>query len=243
MVYNKAVKGVLFMKKIVCLVVAVMMLCISLASCERTQQIPLGFYQIDKAQEFSEYSSIGVTLGENGSCWVDFSMTGDSFSGTYDVKQNTLTLSLDTLFGEYISDTNIDIKYIFEISANGSLIFKEYKGDPIKYTYTITGEEMDFKPSLHFEKGSKYILQNEQNNPSFMAKVLEAYDFSILVEPLENEDERKSSDKISVDIPYRINQRGAEFKVNDVVTVVYDGVILETYPAQLGNVFDVKLLD
>ena len=102
---------------------------------------------------------------------------------------------------------------------------------------------MDFKPSLHFEKGSEYILQNEQNNPSFKAKVLEAYDFSILVEPLVNEDERKSSDKISVDIHYRINQRGAEFKVNDVVTVVYDGVILETYPAQLGNVFDVKLLD
>jgi len=230
------------MKKIA-LVIAVLMFCACFTSCESKEKFSLGFYQIDKAQEFNEYSTIGITLEEDGVCTVDFSMTGDCFSGTYAVKGKTLTLALDTLYGEYIDNTEIDLTYKFDILSDGKLVFKEYVGESIKYTYNITGEEMSLKESMHFEKGSRFILQNEENNPSFKAKVLEVYDFSILVEPLEDEKERKSSDKISIDLPYELIENDTKFAVDDIVSVVYNGQILETYPAQLGQIFDVLLLD
>ena len=227
------------MKK-VALFLSLLVMCLSLSSCQ-SEKIPLGFYQIDKAQEFNEYSTIGITLEENDFCTVNFSMTGDFFTGGYSVKGNALTLSLDILWGEYINNTDINLEYAFEISDDGSLVFKGHSGNEIKYIYNITGEELTLKETMHFEKGDKFVLQNADNNESFKAKVLEVYDFSIVVEPLKNEEERKSSNKINVDIPKQINHRGGEFNKDDIVTIVYNGEILETYPASLGQVFDIQL--
>lgn len=228
------------MKKLSLILFAVI-LCLSLVSCEKSK-IELGFYQIEKAQEFNEYSGIGVTLEENGICTVDFSMTGDRFVGDYSVKGNTLTLSLDELSGEYINNTDIDLEYSFEIKEN-TLIFKGYSGSEIKYTYNITGEEMILKRSMHFEKGDKFTLQNADNNESFKAKVLETYEYMLLVSPLEDEREANSSDKINVEIPQSVRESTRKFKQNDIITVVYNGEILETYPASLGQVFDIKLAE
>lgn len=228
------------MKKLSLILFAVI-LCLSLVSCKKNK-IELGFYQIEKAQEFNEYSGIGVTLEENGICTVDFSMTGDRFVGNYSVKGNTLTLSLDELSGEYINNTDIDLEYSFEIKEN-TLIFKGYSGSEIKYTYNITGEEMILKRSMHFEKGDKFTLQNADNNESFKAKVLETYEYMLLVSPLEDEREANSSDKINVDIPQSVRESTRKFKQNDIITIVYNGEILETYPASLGQVFDIKLAE
>lgn len=66
---------------------------------------------------------------------------------------------------------------------------------------------------------------------TFTATVLEINGESILVEPLEGENERRSGDKISFGIDTNI---GA--KVGSVVKVTYVGGVMESYPAQINAV-------
>ncbi len=80
-------------------------------------------------------------------------------------------------------------------------------------------------------------------NPNFNAKVLEIYDGSILVEPFEGENERKSADKIYVGTKNLSEGVLSKLKVGSEIRVVYNGVIQESYPASLNYVFAVYFLD
>ena len=74
---------------------------------------------------------------------------------------------------------------------------------------------------------------------SFEAKVLEiAGDKTILVSPDASSNEAKSSDKISVGV-----MSNSKFKVGDTVRIYYGGEILESYPAQLADVYRIEKLD
>lgn len=92
---------------------------------------------------------------------------------------------------------------------------------------------------------NRFIINNEEsiNNVSFNAKVLENNGDSLLVEPEEGSGELNSSDKIVV----RVRQDNAgltdlsEFSEGSIVKITYDGMIMESYPAQI-NAFKVELL-
>ncbi len=79
---------------------------------------------------------------------------------------------------------------------------------------------------------------------SFSATVLENNKVSILVEPFEGEDELKSSDKIVV----RVAENSAtlkdlsEFTPGTKVTITYNGIIMESYPAQI-NAYNVEKIN
>ncbi|MCQ2481499.1 MAG: YobA family protein, partial [Clostridia bacterium] len=82
-------------------------------------------------------------------------------------------------------------------------------------------------------------------SPHFDAKVLEVSESTILVEPLEGSSELSSSDKITVPkiadnmmISYNCFD---EIKAGDIVNIVYDGEIMETYPAQINPVFAITI--
>lgn len=82
-------------------------------------------------------------------------------------------------------------------------------------------------------------------SPHFDAKVLEISESTILVEPLEGSSELNSSDKIIVPkiadnmmISYNCFD---EIKAGDIVNIVYDGEIMETYPAQINPVFAITI--
>ena len=77
---------------------------------------------------------------------------------------------------------------------------------------------------------------NEQHQ--FNATILEIYDNHLLVEPCAGMDELKSSDKIEVSI--QNIDKSIEWKVGDYVLITYDGIILETYPARLNQVYKVE---
>lgn len=71
----------------------------------------------------------------------------------------------------------------------------------------------------------------EETEPeTFLAEILEISRKSVLVEPLEDERERKSSDQISFSIG-ELEDIGAE--EGDIVEITYDGLIMESYPAQI----------
>lgn len=72
----------------------------------------------------------------------------------------------------------------------------------------------------------------------FDATILEIHDNYFLVEPGAGMDELKSADKIEVSTQNA--DKSVEWKVGDLVFITYDGVILETYPARLNQVYKVE---
>ena len=80
----------------------------------------------------------------------------------------------------------------------------------------------------------------EADSPCFHAKVLEVHKNYLLVEPFVDSNESKSANKI--EIPLKEKESWPIPAVNDLVKVVYDGNIMETYPAQLGKVYRVEIL-
>lgn len=69
-----------------------------------------------------------------------------------------------------------------------------------------------------------------EKTPAFLATVLELKGTTALVEPLEGEAERKSSDRISLVIP---EQGPVSVQIGDVMKIHYDGQIMESYPAKI----------
>ena len=84
------------------------------------------------------------------------------------------------------------------------------------------------------EYRQKYEWQdtNIENNEEsyFYGKIIESNAKYIIVEPNENEEERKSADKISVGLG---ENNDALYTIGTNVKITYDGTILESYPAQV----------
>ncbi len=85
------------------------------------------------------------------------------------------------------------------------------------------------------------INSNVNAEYTFNAKVLEVNDNNILVEPFEGEDERRSSSQIYVSTDIKGDKPLPEIKKGSYVTIVYDGQIQETYPANIINVYSITL--
>ena len=78
-----------------------------------------------------------------------------------------------------------------------------------------------------------WTYEEDEVEYQFNATILELSDTTALVEPLEDEDERRSSDKISFDLK---GLDDIEAKVGSVVEVTYAGGMMESYPAQIKAV-------
>lgn len=85
--------------------------------------------------------------------------------------------------------------------------------------------------------------EEENVNESFNATVVENHEGWVLVEPFEDEWERRSSNLIEVPQNVVSTQPVPELKVGSKIRIVYNGEILESYPAQLGKVFAIYLLE
>lgn len=81
------------------------------------------------------------------------------------------------------------------------------------------------------------------NKPNFTGTVLDVWDGGILVAVNEDEDEIRSSDKMSVSLNTKLKDSMTSFKVGDKVKVFYDGSILESYPAQIPTVYAILLIN
>lgn len=73
---------------------------------------------------------------------------------------------------------------------------------------------------------------------TFQATVIEATDNSILVKPIDGSLELNSSDEFSIP-----NKEQLELQTCDLVEIIYNGEILESYPAQLGEIYKITLLE
>lgn len=98
------------------------------------------------------------------------------------------------------------------------------------------GTELDETRVYVFPNNFKSIsqlweMELAQIEEHFLARVLECSDSWVLVEPLAGEDELRSSDQISFGTG-KLEDIGAQ--VGSVVEITYDGMIMESYPAQIS---------
>jgi len=87
-----------------------------------------------------------------------------------------------------------------------------------------------------------YIVRKKDlhQEKSFVATVLEETTTYMLVEPNENESERKSSDKIVIN--YGEDHIDYLYGIGKKVVICYSGEIMETYPARI-NTNNISVLD
>lgn len=76
-----------------------------------------------------------------------------------------------------------------------------------------------------------FLKDNEQCE--FTGTIIKTSENSILVEPDEGTNERRSSDKISMAIERPTNSVNDFYVVGNKVKITYDGIIMESYPAQI----------
>lgn len=89
------------------------------------------------------------------------------------------------------------------------------------------------KELQEYDKNLQNQNDNENGNYSFVGTVLEETTTYMIVEPNEDEEERKSSDKIIIN--YGTNHIDYLYGIGRKVIINYTGYIMETYPAQINT--------
>ncbi len=80
------------------------------------------------------------------------------------------------------------------------------------------------------------VISVNESSAYFDARVIEVHESSVLVEPFENAPERKSADKIAVSTKIRSSVELPSLYEGSLIRIFYDGLIGETYPAQINGV-------
>lgn len=84
---------------------------------------------------------------------------------------------------------------------------------------------------------SEYEWNNEIT-ASFQATVMEANNDTILVKPIDGSLELNSADQFSIS-----NEENLELQAGDLIEITYNGSIMESYPAQLGEVYEITVIE
>ena len=89
-----------------------------------------------------------------------------------------------------------------------------------------------------------FVLNDNIEQVTFNAVVIENNGTSLLVNPVEGSSELNSSDKIVVRVPVdnATLKDLSEFTVGSIVKITYDGMIMESYPAQI-NAYKVERVE
>lgn len=99
-------------------------------------------------------------------------------------------------------------------------------------TYKVIEKNVTDRENFKFKidsNGSNNTVSHDIH--SFYGKIIEVSSSYIIVEPDENEEERKSSDKFSISL----ENDSTDYKVGNKVKITYEGMIMESYPAQIGT--------
>lgn len=107
---------------------------------------------------------------------------------------------------------------ILVIGIGAVIIYKTIEKD------VMDRESFNYKTSVN---GSIDTVSHDEH--SFHGKIVEVTSSYLIVEPNENEDERKSSDKFHIELKNDSNN----YEVGDIVKITYEGMINESYPAQI----------
>lgn len=86
-------------------------------------------------------------------------------------------------------------------------------------------------------------MNNVYYEPNFTGVVEEVFDKAIIVSVDKIEDELIISDKVSVSLNVKLKDSRTDFDIGDRVKVFYDGVITETYRAEINTVYAILIVN
>ena len=100
-----------------------------------------------------------------------------------------------------------------------------------------------FFPKKSKEDSSNPVTSTDdkRHSFSFSATIIEIEKHSLLIEPVKGSAELSSSDRISIPIEYM--PKSPTPKVGDIISIQYNGEIMESYPAQLGEIYDIRFIE
>lgn len=133
-------------------------------------------------------------------------------------------------------------KYTFRKSGQDLIFIADKSSQMPAYAYSsLSKDEPCLIDGAVFKiSETKDVEPDTNTNPSFSAEVLEVYEKSILVKP---DADSGHTDKITVSLDVISTIPVPDLKIGDKVTIVYNGEIAETYPAQINKAFAIYLLD
>ena len=136
---------------------------------------------------------------------------------------------------------NINKSYVKIVICRGEIMKKKIIGMIItvlvlgmgaSIVYKIIEKDVPDRETFDFKtdtNGSNDTVSHDEH--SFYGKILEVSSSYIIVEPNQKEEERKSSDKFSIEL----KNNNTTYKVGTNVKITYVGDINESYPAQVGT--------
>ncbi len=84
-------------------------------------------------------------------------------------------------------------------------------------------------------------MNNVIKEPNFLGIVEEVFDSTILLKV--DEDQNMSSDLIIVSTNTKLKDSFKDFQIGQKVRVYYNGVVAESYPAQVSTVYAILLVE
>lgn len=114
------------------------------------------------------------------------------------------------------------------------------------YFYLMANDETQAQIDIRTEDVQAFIDEHKDNEvwkDSFMlrAEVIQIQNGSMLVKPVEGSQELRSSDLFSINIGNM--PASPEPEVGDTVEIRYNGEIMESYPAQLGEIYGITVIE
>lgn len=100
----------------------------------------------------------------------------------------------------------------------------------------ISDEDLEHLLKIINDNNETNVNINNEGQYQFVGTIIEAHDNSIIVEPEEGTNERKSSDKISMEITRPTSGVNDFYVQGNKVRITYNGVIMESYPAQISAI-------
>ena len=88
----------------------------------------------------------------------------------------------------------------------------------------------------------KVTMSNYKKEANFSGIVKEVNAHSLLVSVDKTEDEFKTSDLISVSLDIELKDSLVTFNIGDEIRIYYDGIIADSYPAQINKVYAIDII-
>lgn len=132
-----------------------------------------------------------------------------------------------TLKAREEKEINVD----WSITGYGELKDGKYRLVKSNFRKSVSPDSSSCSVYAEFEV--KEDNSSTKDEYEFIAEIIEAKEKSIIVKPDANSKEIKSSDKISIGITRPTNGTNDFYVVGNKVKITYNGIIMESYPAQI----------
>ena len=170
----------------------------------------------------NENKAITITAAINEEPFTDYA----KLSGDPEYKKSVINEKKVELF-------RVDATKTINKAMYQNAIFEYNDVHFVVETKNITEEEfLTFVKSI-FEIDMKSYIEKKSKEQQFIGTVLEETTKYMIVEPNEDEDERKSADKIIVS--FGTDHKDYLYGIGRKVLITYNGEIKETYPAQISS--------